>query len=77
MVSHSSGKGPGNPSSFRQFPEAVGQKTKRTVNKDLKEGAHTPRGVQLGQSYLQGSAVSFCPVLEETQGLQNLLGRKG
>lgn len=43
----------------------------------VKEGAHTPRGVQLGQSYLQGSAVSFCPVLEETQGLQNLLGRKG
>lgn len=36
MVSHSSGKRPGNPSSFRQFPEAVGQKTKRTVNKILK-----------------------------------------
>lgn len=36
MVSHSSGKRPGNPSSFRQFPEAVGQKTKRTVNRILK-----------------------------------------
>lgn len=37
MVSHSSGKGPGNPSSFRQLPEAVGQKTKRTVNEVLKK----------------------------------------
>jgi hypothetical protein len=77
MVSHSSGKGPGNPSSFRQLLQAVGQGAKRTVNK-ISSRKHTYFSrCPAGQAYLQGSVATLCPILGKIQETRNLSRKDG